>query len=222
MKLKTIILLATAIFTISTLKAQETTQEFVVVDHSNDDFKSLLGNKGSQGGYISIDITGGEIDGNQVFESGGRLAWIINHSFAFGVAGYGFAHNIVSDTHSEVPQLDLAGGYGGLLLEPIIFSKEMVHFSIPVVFGVGGAGSNYVESGYDYQTDTYRTEGDFGETDAFFIIRPGIELEVNLSRFFRVSLGGYYHHALGFELEDVSKNALNGFTGGVSFKFGWF
>lgn len=199
----------------------EDKDDFVIIDHSNDDFKSLLGNKGSHGGYLSIDITGGVMDGNQVFEAGGRLGWIINHSFAFGLAGYGFAQNIVADPEVN-HELDLAGGYGGLLVEPIIWSKQIVHLSIPMVVGIGGAGKNYSSSGYSYETQTYIPESSYGETDVFFMLRPGAEVEVNLSRFFRISLGAYYHHALGFELEDVNPNALNGFTGGISFKFGWF
>ncbi|MFC0878458.1 hypothetical protein ACE01N_17825 [Saccharicrinis sp. FJH2] len=201
---------------------EEKTEDFVIVDHSKDDFKSLLGNKGANGGYLSIDITGGAMDGNQVFEAGGRLGWIINHSFAFGLAGYGFAQNIVEDPATSVTQLDLAGGYGGLLIEPIIWSKEIVHLSVPMVIGIGGAGKNLSSSRYDYTTQTYYENGNIGENDLFFMLRPGLEVEVNLSRFFRIALGGYYHQALGFQLEDVSSRALNGFTGGVSFKFGWF
>jgi hypothetical protein len=221
MKSRSIItaMVLSVLFLQNTVAQEETKEDFVIVDHSNDDFKSLLGNKGSHGGYLSIDITGGEMDGNQVFEAGGRLGWIINHSFAFGLAGYGFAQNIVEDVESTNSQLDLAGGYGGLLIEPIIWSKEIAHLSVPMVIGIGGAGKNSSSSGYDYYTQTY---GNIGESDVFFMLRPGLELEVNLSRFFRIALGGYYHHALGFQLEDVSSRALNGFTGGVSFKFGWF
>ncbi|MFB6319073.1 hypothetical protein [Saccharicrinis sp. FJH54] len=205
----------------TTVAQEETNKDFVIVDHSNDDFKSLLGNKGSNGGYLSIDITGGQMDGNQVFEAGGRLGWIINHGFAFGLAGYGFAQNIVDDSQTPGAELNLAGGYGGLLIEPIVWSKEIVHLSIPVIIGIGGAGRNS-NSTYVSEIQTYFPDGTYGENDLFFMLRPGVELEVNLSRFFRIALGGYYHQALGFQLEDVSSRALNGFTGGVSFKFGWF
>lgn len=219
MNRKFIIAIATCMLLISsTIKAQET--GLVVVDHSKDDFKSLLGNKGSHGGYLSIDITGGEVNNVGMFEAGGRLAWIANHSFAFGLAGYGFASNVTDEPGEINGAQSLAGGYGGLLLEPIIFSKEIVHLSVPLIAGIGGAGV-YHDEEFNVETGTYQS-GEMMNGDAFFMLRPGLEVEMNLSRFLRISLGGYYHHAIGLNIDGIDKDAINGMTYGVSIKFGWF
>ena len=57
---------------------------------------------------------------------------------------------------------------------------------------------------------------------------PGIEVELNVVKFFRLSAGLNYTHTSEIILNDllgepiIPGNALNGFTFGLSFKFGKF
>ena len=93
----------------------------------NNEFKTLFGDKHiSHGGYGAITVNYSQIDNKDAIMIGGRGAWIIGHGFALGFAGTGFLNDYhYSDAlHSNV---NLAGGYGGILLEPIIFPKFPVH-----------------------------------------------------------------------------------------------
>ncbi len=54
-----------------------------------------------------------------------------------GFGGTGFINDI-SYNNAENQYTNLTGGYGGLLLEPIILPWFPVHVSLPILFGAGG------------------------------------------------------------------------------------
>jgi hypothetical protein len=64
--------------------------------------------------------------------------------------------------------------------------------------------------------------GTFGETTAFFVVEPGLEVEVNITRFFKIGIGASYRLVRESDLSTVSDNDLSGFSGGLSLKFGKF
>lgn len=217
----------------------ETSEEegMVVIDHSKDDFKTILGSGQSHGGYISFDLqTGLTKDSQQLLELGGRLGWIMNHGFTFGIAGYGFTGNVKKevtyiDPISSVPNgntavYNIGGGYGGLFVEPIILPKTPVHVSFPIFFGVGGIGY-YIpfdinDNNYDYQFGSI-------ENSLVTVFKPGVDLEFNITRFFRLGISANYRlvNNLELTLDEVAGTMLNpaylnGFNYGFSLKFGWF
>jgi hypothetical protein len=148
----------------------------------------------------------------------GRGAAIFGHGLAVGVIGKGFVTDFYEDNTFD-GEVNIAGGYGGLFIEPIVFPKFPVHLSFPVTFGVGGvAYSSRVKQGTD-DWDAY-----VEESDAYFLVEPGAELELNLTRFFRLAFGAYYRYTTDIELtnSDIAKDALTGWSGGVTFKFGRF
>jgi len=113
---------------------------------------------------------------------------------------------------------NLTGGYGGLVLEPIVFPNFPVHLSLPVLIGAGGIA--YTTSNYypEYDDSDYFVEDSY----AYFIIEPGVELELNMLKFFRLAFGGYYRYTSDIDLIDYPENVLHGFSGGITFKFGKF
>jgi len=76
----------------------------------------------------------------------------------------------------------LTGGYGGLLIEVIIFPKSPFHVSFPLLISGGGITS-FKNTGY---CDYY----DY-PTSAYFVFVPGIELELNMVSFFRINSGSF-------------------------------
>ena len=71
----------------------------------------------------------------------------------------------------------IAGGYGGIFIEPILGGLKPVHVAFPVLFGVGGAGLvRHYASGFWNHPRYDSTKGDF-----FFIVEPAVELEFNLA-----------------------------------------
>jgi hypothetical protein len=186
------------------------------------EYKTLFGNEPvSHGAYGGLSVNYSQIDGNDAILVGARGAWIINHSLAIGFGGYGFANDlkyekIYDGIHDN---FFLAGGYGGLLIEPIIAARQPVHVSFPILIGAGGISYiNTYWSEYDHRYDDAYTL----DSDAFFVLEPGIELELNMLKFMRIAIGGYYRYTSDIALYDTPKDVLHGFSTGITLKFGKF
>lgn len=158
---------------------------------------------------------------------GARGGWLIDHRLTLGFAGQGLVTDVLNagyDDHlvaeGRAPRRAsrLRGGYGGLLIEPIIAHRSAVHVSLPLIIGAGGCG---------YQTYTH-LPGDFDPTtweddaQAFFVVEPGVELEVNVVRLVRVAMGASYRYTSDLDLPATAKDALHGVTAGISIKVGRF
>ncbi len=193
-------------------------------DVDNDEINTLLGDIESHGGYVSFGLTYTGLDKKDGLSLGGGLAWIVNHNVAFGLAGYGFFNEPTPNAtldNTLTNEYSLAGGYGGLLIEPILGAKQPLHFSFPVIIGAGGVAYSRI-----YNRDTWNADYDYTvDSDAFFAIRPGIEVELNMLKFLRVALGAYYCYTTEVELTSVSddklvnNDVLRGFSFGLNFKF---
>ncbi|MFC2098713.1 hypothetical protein ACFLTA_08160 [Bacteroidota bacterium] len=191
-------------------------------DYSNNEFKTLFGDRNvSHGGYGSLTFNYSQIDNKDAILIGARGAWVIGHSFALGLGGYGFLND-----YSWNPALaggrnvNLTGGYGGLLMEPIIFGKFPVHISIPVLIGAGGIAytSTWNPYPYDYENFDLFVE----DATGYLVVEPGLEIEINIVRFFRLALGGYYRYTSRITLYNTPEDVLNGWSAGVTLKFGKF
>lgn len=144
---------------------------------------------------------------------GGRGGWIINHTFIIGGGGYGLATQIKTDDifYNEA---FLNFGYGGLELEYIIQSDNVVHFSVYTLIGAGGItyNNNYMEDWSSW---------DFGN-DEFFVFEPAVNVEVNITSFFRINAGANYRYISGVNYDNLNNSDLAGFAGVLTFKFGSF
>lgn len=189
------------------------------------EIRTLFGNndKISHGGYGALLINYSQFDDKDVVLVGARGGWIINHGIAIGLGGYGFANQIkYYDMEIGGQTYDdyfLSGGYGGLLIEPILLPSNPIHVSLPVLIGAGGAA--YVNNGwYDYNEDSW--EYYTIDSSPFFVIEPGIEVEFNVVKFMRIGLGAYYRYTSGLNLVNTDEHIMDGFSGGLSLKFGKF
>ena len=111
--------------------------------------------------------------------------------------------------------------------------NKPVHVSFPVILGVGGISaveSNSWESSHYDKNTTY-----YYDSDAFLVLEPGVDVEFNITKFFRLALGASYRLTSDINLRykyldnnydehiiQVDRNALNSFTFDIGFKFGWF
>jgi hypothetical protein len=188
-------------------------------EYENDEIKTIFSKRISNGGYGAFSVGYSNIGGRDALVSGGRGAFIFDHTLAIGAGGYGFVNNLDYNTSHRDHEYSLAGGYGGLLIEPIIVGKYPVHASFPILIGMGGV-SLFEDSGWDYwnPNPSYISFGN----DVFFVLEPGAELEFNLARFFRLAIAVSYRYTSEIELFDIDRDALRGFNYGVTFKFGKF
>jgi hypothetical protein len=186
-----------------------------------DDIKTLFhkGRGGSIGGYGELSILYTQIDNRDAFVFGARAGVLMGHMMTIGICGSGFFND--PQYYSGITEkISIAGGYGGLFFEPILLPRFPVHVAIPVTIGVGGVAFARMYN-YDEYDDYYPEE-----SDAYFVIEPGIEVELNITKFFRFSIGGYYRYTTDVDMmigtQSVPKDILQGFSGGVNFKFGKF
>ncbi len=212
---RTIFLLLISILTLQ-IQAQD--------QRTSNEFRTVLGPGCSHGGYGSLDFRYGIIDKRDAMVVGGRGAWVINHALSLGIAGYGFFTDYIRD-YEKNRYHNLQGGYGGLYFEPIIAPRAPVHFSVPLLLGIGGVV--YTTSYHDNYKDPWPYNDEHqnimvDDWDAYFIFKPGFEVELNVLRFFRIGVGGYYNFTSDINMINTSRNALDGFEAGVSLKFGKF
>ncbi len=189
----------------------------------NMEMKTLFGSneKTTHGGYGGISVNYSHIDGRDAVLVGGRGAWIINHGIGIGLAGYGFANEIkYSDkVNDKDDNCYLIGGYGGFLIEPIFGALRPVHISIPIL--IGGGGVAYNRNGW-WNNDDNKWEYYTIDSSPFFVIEPGVEIELNIIKFIRIAVGGYYRYTAGMNLINTDSHALDSFSCGITLKFGKF
>ncbi len=185
---------------------------------TNNDIQTIFSRGHHNGAYGAFTMGYSKIDGKDAFIAGGRGAFIINETLAIGLAGYGFVNDLDYDqympTHSS--EYSLAGGYGGFFIEPIIASRLPVHITFPILFGVGGISR---VDGIN-RWDNYIW--DETQNDAFLILEPAVDLEFNLTRFFRAAITASYRITSDIELHNIDPDVLNGFSMGLTFKLGKF
>ncbi len=191
-------------------------------DDYNNEVETIFSNQRSNGGYGAFSIGYSQIDGRDAMVAGARGAFIFDHSFAIGLAGYGFVNDLEYDNYRSAPEdrFFLAGGYGGVFFEPIVRGTKPVHVSFPIVVGMGGI-SLVEHSDWDWDWDHSHDYHEY-DTDLFFVFEPGVELEFNIARFFRMAAYGSYRLTSDIELYDTNQDVLRGFNVGMTFKFGKF
>jgi hypothetical protein len=186
--------------------------------YKSHEIKTLFGRNRTGGAYFAFTSGYSVINDKHAVLFGGRFGWLPAQSIGVSLGATGF----LNEYHYE-PSIDrdvfLAGGYGGLYLEPILFARWPVHLSFPILLGAGGI--SYVSK----EPDNYNNLVE--DTEAFLIAEPAAEIELNLTRFFRLAIGASYRFPTSFDvgLSDspkASAESLKGFSYTLSLKFGKF
>ncbi len=186
-----------------------------------ENFRTVFGNRQhiSHGGYGALTFSYGSIYGKDAFMTGIKGGWVIDHILTLGIAGNGFINDISYNNQlGNNEDLNLAGGYGGLLIEPVLAPFSPVHLAFPVIIGAGGV--SLVNYNW-WQYDSFQNPAVW-ESDAFFVIEPGVEIEFNVVRFMRLAIGASYRHTSAVHLSGMDQDVLNGLNAGFSLKFGKF
>lgn len=228
---KITLIVSLLIFAASITFAQEVTpkkekkekKEAKVKTSPNDEIKTIFGpGKISHGGFIAFsgDYSNNMLDRNALL-LGARGGWIMDHWFSIGMGGYGLVTPISKDyfdNNNELRTEYFNMGYGGLYLELSPMAKFPVHFSFPILLGAGGCG--YYEKIYN---TTYEWE-DYSllDSDAFFIVEPGVQLEINVLKNLRLGFGANYRYVEDLDIENTAPDALNGMSYDFTIKLGKF
>jgi len=177
------------------LKAQEETE-----------IQTLFGE-----GQIKISGFGGPfmnfslIDGKFAHLMGGGGGILIN-DFFFGAYGIGLTNSIrFGDTSNE-----LSFGHGGFWLGYNFLSKKLIHPSLHTQLGWGKI-SQRLPSG-----------GTVSKGDNVFVTIPTLELEMNITKYLKISCGANYRFIAFVDDENYSESDFMSPGVFLAFKFGWF
>lgn len=216
--MKTIIATLIAMFFVGQLFAQKT----INYDNINDQEINTLFKKNKRDGFYGAFSMGySPIDNKDGLVVSTRGSWIMDHWFAFGIGATGFVNNVdqldnygynYSSSATTNNDPSLVGAYGGIILEPMLAPLKPIHVSFPILIGAGVAttfDNNYYYS-YNYAEDFYT------------VVEPGIELEVNFTKWLRFAAYGTYRYTSKIDIDNVSPDALRSYSVGLIAKIGLF
>lgn len=161
-------------------------------------------------GGLSFKTT--RINGIEGTMLGVRGSWRILGNFQVGVAGYKLINQDYNTRFKYDGHLTrLKTMYGGVEAGYSCNFERFIYLSFYTLVGLG--------------TVHYSIEGgniaDLG-TDYFYVVEPGVNLEMNMTQWFRVSVGASYRIAKGVDYYNLRDVNLTGLATTVSFKFGIF
>ena len=170
----------------------------------------------THGGFGGPEVKFSDVAGSAGVWVGGRGGWIINldenHAISLGGGGYGLA------TNHRVPMpidgdddLYALNGYGGFIFEYTNQSYRLVHFTVSSLIGAGGLLLR--ERDYEDVSD---------EVNSYFVFEPSVNLELNVTNFFRIAVGAGYRTTSGISKFGFRDSDFSGVNGTISLKFGGF
>ena len=183
----------------------------------------------SNGGWGGLTAHYTRILDHDALLTGVRGGWLIDHRVTLGFAGHGLVTDVpnpaydvhlVEEGRSVHRASQFRMGYGGLLIEPVIAYRSAIHVTLPILIGAGGAVYE-TNTGAAYQPyHTYPSYRD--DAQAFFVVEPGVQLELSLIKLVRLGLGVSYRYTSDITLPETATDALRGFNAGVTLKVGRF
>jgi len=218
--MKPIYLTVLAVLLSMTLQAQEDEMRYIF---SNKDYRIS--------GFGAPIVQFSTYDGDFAVFSGGGGAAIFNNTFFIGGYGMGMAseHQFpqIYDQHGNKINVNynVEFGSGGLWMGYIFMPNNPVHFGISSKFGLGTISL--------YDSDFEYDEND-RHNDFIGVIAPPALVEMNLTRWFKISFGAGYRFVTGIGTEtyiaDDQENtkryfeddAFNAPFGNITFSFGGF
>lgn len=182
-----------------------------------EEFRTISGGKkvkvrGFAGPMMSFTTIGDDF----AFMMGGGGGVLVGNFF-FGGYGMGQTVEIVypyPNPKDDDPNEILSYGHGGFWTGYVFMPKRAIHPTIHVTTGWGSI---------DKENDNdppISSDGKF--QDDIFVISPTLELEANISRFFRTSIGVNYSYITGLQTTRLQPKDFQKPGVFVSFKFGWF
>ena len=205
------------------------------------DYRTIFGNSDeptSVSGFGTVSLDFGSINGDFALMMGGEGAVLFNRSFYVGLYGRGLTTQSTYEyaKYSPVLQRNIfyeqraAFGHGGLLIGAVIHPTKPVHFGFSGKFGVGG-----ISLFDEYYYDSPNYQNDFVNLGPVYVLTPQIDLELNLTNWFKFRASAGYQYvtssSLTYQVLEGSglqeKELLNSSdfstpTFSLGFVFGWF
>jgi hypothetical protein len=152
------------------------------------------------------------LDGEFAHMMGGGGAILLG-DFYFGGYGLGLTNRIRATALAEYSEEDyLSVSHGGFWVGYSLWGDRAIHLAFSSLIGWGQVGIRR-----DFYHDVLRQ-------DAVFVLSPTVELELNLTRYFRMGVGATYnlYTMMSPERHGYRSSDLSAPGGFLSFRFGWF
>lgn len=160
-------------------------------------------------GFLSPVITLGSIGGETAYYQGLGGAVLINNRFFIGGYENSIENNVSTTVGSDTYEINYQSR--GLWVGYNFFSEKVVHFSVSAFAGKGEINL------HENNLDVWLYD------DIIFEIAPIIEIEFNVTKFFKIGIGGTYKLALDVDqFTMLADSDFSGPGGFASLKFGWF
>jgi hypothetical protein len=212
-------------------------------DDSSSEFKTIFNGTGKQSvsGFGGPTLNFSAVNNNFGFSMGLQGAAIFNKSVFIGLFGEtlvnfpNYKHSYYSPILGRNASIDKSiifyqgGIYSGFILKP----NNPIHIGISAKLGWGGIT---LIDDFSFSHGNPGFNESYAITDLVFVATPQFDLEMNVTRWFKMNMGVGYRFVTGvnesylFQTEDgslVEKNyfesdAFNSLTFSVGFNFGWF
>jgi hypothetical protein len=207
-QIRTIVTIA-LIFTSTSLFAQDGSVRTV--------FKRGVMSSGGYGAAINQFTT---IRGKFANITGLYGGWFINHRFMIGAALASTTNNLhVPQQYTADPLRSLSYEYGqfGLMTEYVIASDKPVHLVFNLFSGAGFT--------LQYERNTFHNTSypeNVHDQNWFFVAEPGVQVEMNLFRWMRISPGISYRRSFGSNGLGLEDKDISGLSYNATLKFGKF
>jgi hypothetical protein len=182
--------------------------------------ETFFGNNFESTGYGALSTQYSTFNGKGAAFLGAYGGWMINHKFMLGVGAYGLLTH--PDGYNAAGEADnnneFQMGYGGVMMEYTFASSKRIHLSTNLLIGGGRVSNGYYTSrGY-----LYGSQWHVQDESAFYVFQPSVNVEMNMTSWFRVALGGGYRHINGSHMIGISDKSMSAPTANLTFKFGLF
>jgi hypothetical protein len=127
----------------------------------------------------------------------------------------------VPEQYSARPGTQMSYEYGqvGMVTEYVIGSNKALHIAFDLFTGAGFT----LQYERHHEGDEFDYEDDYVyDKNWFFVAEPGVKVEVNLTKWMRLSPGVSYRIASGSDAEGLTDRDLSDINYNVSLKFGKF
>lgn len=178
--------------------------------------QTLISGKSTFGFFGNWNYGVTDIHGDAAYITSRRLALAINidrmNTLNVGIGSYKVQSNIdlVSWSQPTIPEPKLLVEYSGFELEYLYQPNDLVHFGAMVLIGSGDA--RYENRNIPIQTTK----------DAFFVVKPGLTLNLNITRWLKMTTAAHYRFVQNVNLEGTSDADLSGFHASLGFRVGIF
>jgi hypothetical protein len=186
----------------------------ITVNTNAQETQTLISSGISHGGYGGPVYGVTFVNGQATYLRGFRGAWIIHfsddHAIQIGLGSYRTRSDFDA-THrrnANITKPEMRTNYGGFELEYVNSSHRLIHYSIQTLIGSGNV--------------RYLSRNMSRTSDRYFVLQPGINLNLNVTNWFRLSGGVFYRYAGGVNLEGTGDSELSGLTSFVGLRFGKF